>query len=377
MATRRGRGEGTIRQRASDGRWEGIITLGGQRKSFYGKTRREVVERLREAQREYEASGGQFIGDQRQTVGQYLASWLETKRPDVKEATWRTYAYLNRKYLTPAIGRVKLTQLTAQHVQRLIATGQTRGLSSKTLSDIYGLLHQALRAAERLGLVARDVSARVDRPRVKTPEMRTLSREQANDLLRAARGHWLEPLFRLALTTGMRHGELLALRWREVDLQGRRLSVVATLRWLHGEAIFTAPKTRRSRRQIALSPEMVAALRDWRHLRRVWQMAAGPAWQGERYGDTVFVDQLGRPLQPHRVLRQYRALLAAAGLPRIRFHDLRHTCATLLLAQRVHPKVVSEMLGHATVTMTLDRYSHVLPDMQEEAARVIGGMLDW
>lgn len=206
--------------------------------------------------------------------------------------------------------------------------------------------------------------------------MGPLSLEETAALLEVARGHWLEPLFRLALTTGMREGELLALNRREGDLEAHHLSVVASMLWRHGEPVYSTPKARRSRRQIALVPEMVAMLREHRYQQRTQRLKAGPAWQGDRY-DAVFTDELGFPLQRHRVVWQLERLLAEASLPRIRFHDLRHTCATLLLAQRVHPKVVSELLGHATVTMTLDRYSHVLPHMQEEAARAIGDLLTW
>ena len=167
----------------------------------------------------------------------------------------------------------------------------------------------------------------------------------------------------------------MALRWRDVDLARRRLSVVASLHWRHGKPVYTFPKTRRSRRQIALAAEMTAVLQAHRRQQRAWRIKAGPAWQGEQF-DAVFSDELGFPLQASRIRRALYRLLACAGLPRIRVHDLRHTCATLLLTQRVHPKVVSEMLGHASITMTLDLYSHVLPDMQEDAARAIGDMLN-
>lgn len=371
---RRGRGEGSIRHRATDGRWEASVTLGDQRKSFYGKTRREVTEKLRAAQRDYEA--GQFVGDSRQTVEQYLSSWLEMKRSDVKDATYRAYAMQLRVHVTPLIGKVRLSALTAQHVQRVVSACLESGLSGKTSNEVYGVLHQALHAAERMGLVARDVSEHVDRPRIKTHEMRPLSREETNQFLAAARDHWLEPLFRLALTTGMREGELLALKWRDVDLEAHRLSVVASLYWRHYEPVYSTPKTRRSRRQIAIPAQMVTALRMQRQTQRAQRLRVGPAWQGDHF-EAVFTDELGFPLHRSRVVGQFLKVLNVAGLPRVRFHDLRHTCATLQLAKGVHPKIVSEMLGHSTVNMTLDRYSHVLPHMQEEAARAMGDVLDW
>lgn len=370
---RRGRGEGTIRRR-SDGRWEASVTLGTQRKSFYGKTRREVTDKLRSAQREYEA--GQFIGDGKQTVEQYMTSWLETKAPDIRTPTSELYASRIRLYILPVIGKVRLTALTAQHIQQVISGCLAAGLSGKTANEVYGLLHQALRAAERLGLVAHDVSERVSRPRGKTREIRPLSPDEMNHFLDVARGHWIEPLFRLALTTGMRQGELLALKWRDVDLDRHRLSVVSSMRFRGGEPVYAEPKTKRSRRRIAIAPEMSAALREHRHQQRAWRMKAGPAWQGDRY-DAVFSDELGFPLHYARVVWQFKRLLAKAGLPSIRFHDLRHTCATLALAQGVNPKIVSEMLGHSSVSITLDIYSHVLPHMQEDAARAIGDTLRW
>jgi integrase len=370
---RRGRGEGTIRHR-SDGRWEATVTLGVARKSFYGKTRREVTDKLRAAQRDYEQS--EFVGDDRQTVEQYLASWLETKRPELAASTHAGYESKVRLYINPVIGKVRLSRLTAQQVQRVMTSCVERGLAGKSANEVYGVLHQALDAAERLGLVARNVSGLVQRPRGKTREMRPLSREEVNRFLTAARGHLFEAFFRLALSTGMRRGEMLALKWREVDLTSSRLSVVASMNWLHGEMVYSRPKTKRSRRQIALAPEMVDVLRALRIQQRAQRLRVGAAWQGDQY-DAVFTDELGIPLHPSRVTYQLRVLLRQAGVPEIRIHDLRHTCATLLLASRVHPKVVSELLGHSTVAMTLDVYSHVLPDMQEDAARAMSAGLNW
>lgn len=371
---RRGRGEGTIRFRSSDGRWEASVTLGTQRKSFYGKTRREVTEKLRAAQRDYEQH--QFVGDERQTVAQYLASWLETKRPGLAVSTWEGYESKVRVHINPVIGKVRLAHLTAQQVQQVMTSCVSSGLASKSADAVYGVLHQALQAAERLGLVARNVADRVPRPRRVRREMHPLSREETNRFLAAARGDYLEPFFRLALSTGMRRGELLALKWRDIDLNTKRLSVVASMNWVRGEAVYSRPKTQRSRRQVALAPEMVEVLRAHRHEQRALRLRAGPAWQGERY-DAVFSDELGAPLHPRRLTYQFKRLLRVADLPMIRVHDLRHTCATLLLASRVHPKIVSELLGHSTVAITLDLYSHVLPDMQDEAARAMSAGLNW
>ncbi|MGH2502376.1 MAG: site-specific integrase [Ktedonobacterales bacterium] len=327
------------------------------------------------AQRDYEQN--QFIADTRQTVEQYLTSWLEARRPFIKEHTWEGYEAMIPLHVVPVIGKVKLAQLTAQHVQQVVTATHDEGLSTRTVAEAYSVLHRALRAAERLGIVPQAASTRVQRPRIKRREMRPLSREEAQGFLEAARGHWLEALFRLALSTGMRRGELLALKWRDVDLDAGRLSVVASLRWRHGVAMYSTPKTKRSRRQIALTAEMVSTLVEMRRQQRAQRLRVGPAWQGEAY-DAVFSDELGERLREKRVLLNFRRVLATAGiLTTVRFHDLRHTCATLLLQQRVHPKVVSEMLGHSSITITLDLYSHVLPDMQDEAARAMATALGW
>lgn len=372
---RRGRGEGTIRQRASDGRWEASVTLGGQRKSYYGKTRREVTEKLRTAQRDYEQN--QFIGDGRQTVEQYLAGWLESVRPSLRRSTYAHYEARVRLYIVPVVGKVRLAQLTAQHVQRVVAAAHDKGVGTKTVAEAYSVLHRALRAAERLGLVPRAVSERVARPRVKRAQIRPLTRMESQAFLEAARDNLFEPLFRMALSTGMRRGELLGLRWADVDLQAGRVSVVSSLEWRSGVATYLPPKTESSRRQIALSDEMVATLLEQRRWRHAQRLRVGPAWQGEQY-DAVFSDELGEPFRLHRLRHAFKQTLRLAGIPStVRFHDLRHTCATLLLQQRVHPKVVSELLGHSNISMTLNIYSHVLPDMQDEAARAIATALGW
>ena len=200
--------------------------------------------------------------------------------------------------------------------------------------------------------------------------MKTLSTEQARALLVAARGDRLEALYVLALTTGMRQGELLALRWRDVDLERGTLSVTGTLGWSKGAGLtISEPKTARSRRQLQLAAMAVTALRQHRASQAA-EILAAVTW--DQAADLVFLNQAGRPMQASNLLRRsFFPLLASAGLPRIRFHDLRHTAATLLLARGVHPKIASEMLGHATVAFTLDVYSHVTETLQREAARTM------
>jgi integrase len=362
-----------FRQRKSDGRWEGRITFDGKPFSVYGETRQEAQGKLELAKRQREQGIPRL--DERQTVEQYLRSWLANYEATVRYDTWRRASQYVELHIIPVIGRVRLARLTAQQVQALYADRMSKGLSPSTVRHLHAVLHKALKSAERLGLVARNVASAVDAPRMRHHEMRCFSREEARRLLAEteASGDRLHALYTLAVSTGMRLGELLALRWKDVDLERDVLRVTATLkRDKEDQWVWTEPKTRRSRRQIALSPVAVAALRAHRARQREERLKVGAAWSD--YG-LVFCTEAGTPLYGGNVYRAFKRLQARAGLPEIRFHDLRHTCATMLLAGRVNPKVVSEMLGHASVAITLDIYSHVLPDMQQDAAVVMGSLL--
>jgi integrase len=235
------------------------------------------------------------------------------------------------------------------------------------------VLHRALDAALRLGLVQRNVCDIVEVPRMRHYEMTTLTEEQAQRLLHAAKGERLEALYVLALATGMRQGELLALTWRNVDLKRASLHVHSTLHVTRDRYVFAEPKTRFSRRTIALSPIAVNALRAHRVRQVEERHRAGQAWEDL---DLVFPNSVGSPIDGINLLKYwFYPLLLRAGLSRMRFHDLRHTAATLLLGRGVNPKIVSEMLGHSHVSVTLGIYSHVLPHMQREAAKAMNEAL--
>jgi integrase len=240
-------------------------------------------------------------------------------------------------------------------------------------SILHDTLHKAMKRAARLGLVVRNVTELVDVPRVRPVEIHPLARQQAQRLLEVAAAHRLEALYVLAVATGMRQAELLGLRWADIDLDAGVIRVRTQLkRNLNKEWVLHEPKTRRSRRQIALAQPAAEAL-----VRHREQQQAERAFVGAAYVDRglVFCTELGRPLIRGNVYRGFLRLLARAGLPQVRFHDLRHTCATLLLSMRVNPKVVSGMLGHASVSITLDIYSHVIPDMQQDAAAIMAALL--
>ena len=360
---RRGSGEGTI------GRWRGgwragLRLKGNRRVWLYGKTRREVADKLAVAVRA--RADGRLVGSPRQTVGVFLDRWLESTRPTVRASTWIRYAQLVRVHMLPSLSKIQLGSLTAQHLEELYAERIAAGAAPRSVHHVHAVLRRALNVAGRWGLIVRNPTADVDPPRVPGREMRTLSEEQLRALLTAAAGERLEALFVLAVTTGMRQGELLGLRWRALDLDARSLNVTTTLQRATKGYAFGEPKTKSSRRRIELSRQAIAALRRHHVAQAAERLAAGTAWENL---DLVFANEVGHALSPSELTNVYhRRVLKHASLERIRFHDLRHTAATILLGRGVHPKIVSEMLGHTSIAITLDLYSHVIPTMQRDAA---------
>jgi integrase len=259
-------------------------------------------------------------------------------------------------------------------LQALYTQKLAEGLSPTTVHHIHMMLHRAISRAQRLGLVVRNVTEMVDPPRIANYSYVTLDAQQVNALLEAVRGDRVEALYVVALTTGMRQGELLALRWQDVDFDHATIQVRATLHFNGSGFAFSEPKTAYSRRQVALSRRAIQALQHHR-LRQEKEIAdAGKAWDSTL--NLVFPNTVGKPVNPSNLMsRDLLPLLQQLNLPRICFHDLQHTCATLMLKAGVHPKVVSEMLGHSHISVTLGVYSHVTPDMQRDAVAAFEKLL--
>lgn len=253
----------------------------------------------------------------------------------------------------------------------LLESGSTSGgpLAPATVHKAHEVLRRALGDAERMGLVARNVAAAVRPPSVVRGEMTTWSSEDVRDFFVAIEGHPLEIGFRLLAATGLRRGEVLGLRWRDVDFDLGRLAIANTLTEVGKEVVMGPPKTALSRRNVYLDKRTLAALREHRKRQREQRLAAGPAWDSDH--DWVVTDELGAYIRPNTMSYEWRKLTNQLDLPRIRLHDLRHTHATLALKAGVHPKVVSERLGHANIGITLDLYSHVVPSMAKDAAEQI------
>ena len=345
---------------------------GRKRKTLYGKTRAEVAAKLAKALSDRE--GGLVFDAGNMTVGDYLNRWLnDSVRDSVKQRTLQNYECVVRKHLTPALGPIKLTALTPAHVQGLYRSKLDSGLSAETVRLIHNTLHKALKQAVRWSLVPRNVTEAVQAPRPTKKEIQPLTLDQARILLEEAHGDRLEALYVLAVTTGLREGELLGLRWQDVDLDRGTLRVCQQLTRTKEGLSFTSPKGGRSR-SVRLTQSAVKALKSHRKRQVEERLRLAGLWQDM---GLVFTSTTGTPLDVGNLRnRSFKPLLEQAGLPpTVRFHDLRHTCATILLSRKTHPKVVQEMLGHSTIVQTMDTYSHVLPDMQDEAVSAMEGAL--
>lgn len=365
----RAKGEGTIRKRP-DGRYEARLAVDGRRLSFFAKTQREALQKLRQ---------GQSRQDQhlptvpaKLTVAEYLASWVEGKKISLRPESWRRYDARIRLHIEPRIGAIRLVKLEPGHLRGLYAELLTV-VSATTVQHIHGLLHLALQDALREDLVARNVAALVKAPKRDTPEMRALRPDEVRQLLDAAKGERLEAFFTMAITTGLRLGELQALAWTDIDFDRQRLTVRRTLAQ-DGRAVFSPSSSRKNHlRQVWLSEVVIQGLERHRATQEAERQAAGTAWTEH---NLVFTNAVGGPLDGRNLRRRsFPVLLAKAGLPRFRIHDLRHTAATLLLTEGVPVKVVAELLGHADVSTTLRIYAHVLEGAQAQAVSAMDRIL--
>ncbi|TMC54240.1 MAG: site-specific integrase [Chloroflexi bacterium] len=372
MRKHRGANEGTIVQR-KDGRWAAAISVGGRRRKwFYGSTREEVHRKLTAALHAANTTG---LADARGlTVGEFLKQWLsEVAEPSIRPMTYRGYEVNVRLHINPVLGTIPLERLEPLHVQSLVNRKLKQALSPKTVRYIRGTLRTALNQAVRWGLVARNAAALVDGPRVASFEIQPFSPEEARRFLTAAKGHRLEALYSVALTMGLRQGEALGLRWQDIDLQMGYLRVARQLQRFDGVFQLVEPKTTRSRRTIVMPSTVLGVLAEHRGRQDLERDAAGPAWK--EWG-LVFTRPDGYPLDGTVVTHQFHRFLEQAGLPQRRFHDLRHSCATLLLAQGVSPRVVMEILGHSQIALTMNTYTHVVPDLRKDAAARMESLLN-
>lgn len=372
---RRERGSGSVYQR-QDGRYvASVVDDMGHRHSLYAATHVEAEDRLTEARQR--SKQGLKPSRERQTLDAWLTRWLEQKRRQVRVSTWSTYSgHLSRYVIGKPIGGTQLVDLRAEHLSTLYRSLEGH-ISAQTIRHVATILRQALKAAVEHGEIVRNPAEFAKPPRAAHAPMTTLTVAQVGKLFEATWEDDLAALWILAVTTGMRLGELLGLRWRSVGRD--HLSVETSLSVNGQRATLTEPKSSASRRRVSLPGFAVHAL-DRRRADERYRIKNGERKVSGNpdFADLVFTNARGEPLDPRAVTsKRFAALLTRAGLPHIRFHDLRHTAATLLLSTGEHPKVVSAMLGHSTIRTTLDLYSHVSDTMTRHAADSMDRLLQW
>ncbi len=308
----------------------------------------------------------------------YLADWLAEVSPRLKAGTVRSYSDIIEHRLNPSLGDERLTQLRPAAISRCYAELRTSGrrdgnggLSETSIEHTHRCLHAALEHAVRSRLIARNPADDVIKPKRGHVEMTTWTLEQLGVWIDSVKNDRLWPLWFTAATTGARRGELLGLRWDDIDLTGGQLAVRRSRTAVGYEVVESTPKNGKAR-TVALDAPTVEVLKDWRQRQRQERIAFGPGRVDSGY---VFTREDGEPLHPHQVADAFDASVRRAKVPTVRFHDLRHGWATMALQAGVNPKVVSERLGHATTAFTLDKYAHVLPGMQAEAAAAVAGLV--
>lgn len=359
MAKKRANGEGTIRQR-KDGRWEGLYTVNYKRKSIYGKTQEEVRKKLNKILNDID--NNIYVEDSKITVGEWLNTWLyDYKKNTVKQKTFEGYETLVRVHLIPAFSKIQLKKLTVDHVQKFINAKVKDGLSSRTIRYINTLLHGALKQAVNNGLLVRNVSEAVVLPERKQKERKFLTADEQNRLINSLKDEQQGFILLFALSTGLRRGELLALRWSNYDTEKRYISIKENLSRLKGEdgkshLTFTTPKTASSKRTIPLLPDISKMLNEHRHAQTVKRFQAGQLWEDN---DLIFCTDFGKPIEPRNLHRVLERACDKANISCINIHALRHAFATRALENGIPLKVVSDILGHSSISMTADIYSHV------------------
>ena len=384
--TRRGHGEGSITKR-KDGRWQASILVGydpktgkQKRKYFYGRTRKEVQRKLNEIIPEVQA--GTYREPANITVAEWFTTWLNVyMKPSLRPTTWESYRYQVEGHIIPALGHLRLAQLQTAHIQRLYndklqggrLDGKPGGLSPKSVRYIHTVIHSCLEQARKESMITINPAGAVRLPKLEKPEIKYLGTAEAAIFLAMARESKHFAAFYLALSTGMRRGELLALRWKDIDFEAEQLTVNQGLVRISGKGlVFQEPKTALSNRVISLAPAVAQVLKEHREQQTDGRIMAGAAYNSEL--DLVFSNELGEPICPRAFTRVFERLVKKAGL-NVTFHGLRHTFATLALQEGVDVKTIQETLGHHSAAFTMDVYSNVTAKMRREAADRVSNLL--
>lgn len=375
-STRNAQGGGSIRQR-KDGTWEGRYTVGRDpgtgkqiQKSVYAKTQKEVRQLLQ--QKTTAIDEGSYIEPAKMTVGQWLSAWLAEYTGDVKPYTKRAYATNIKNHIVPALGALRLEKLTPLQVQKFYneCMREPKSLKPKTVKNIHGVLHSALKQAVMNGLIRSNPTESCTIPRIERMEIKPFDDAAEKSFLQAIEGDKYERLFVVDLYTGMRKGEILGLRWSDVDFDQGTITIARQLQVepFKGGRYYLAPLKNDKERIITPAPYVMQILREQRRHQNEARLLAGSAWDEGEIPGLVFTNEIGKHLCHQTIGTRYKKLVTAAGLPDARFHDLRHSYAVASIRAGDDIKTVQSNLGHHSAAFTLDTYAHATAQMKKESA---------
>lgn len=366
----RGHGEGSIHQRSS-GSWRAQISSGVKR---YGKTfkkKADAQDWLRKMQNQLEM--GLEIEGGKLTLAEYLPQWLEMRKTSLRPSTVYQYRQIIRDHIIPHAGEIPLRDLRLARVERLYTNLHDLGVSVRTVQFVHAVLHAALAKAIKYGHIGRNPAHGASLPRNTHSEMNVLDANQVTQFLIAAQDSRYEALYSLAIHTGMRQGELFGLKWTDLNWNHGELKVQRQVKLETGKGwTFADPKTKRGRRTIKLGNEILKLLRTHKKNQDAQKSIMGSRW---KENGLVFPSLAGTPSNPSNLRKEFLKVLDRAGLPRIRFHDLRHTAASLMLSNGIPLNVVSNRLGHSQPSTTLDIYAHLFSETQVDAARIMDDLV--
>lgn len=356
--------------------WYYVFSLGKdsngkrkQKKKRGFKTKKDAQKALTEAMNSF--FKGTYIEPSKTLFQDYLTEWFQTKRRSIGIQTAQVYEHYLNSRIIPKLGNIAIAELSTLHIQSYINNLQENGLSSSTVKKNYEIIRNSLEHAIDFGLIQNNVALKVKLPKAERKELMVWDEDEVNRFLQTAKEDRYYIVFYLAVTTGMRQGEILGLRWSDVNLKDGLLSIRQTLSH-DGKTFINGAKTKASLRTIALSEATIKKLQNHKMISSQEKLAIGPGYLNH---NLVISTQIGSPVNPANIRRSFNRLTEVACLPRIRFHDLRHTHASLLLSKGINIKVISERLGHSNIKITLDTYSHVLPTMQKEAMQKLDEMV--
>ncbi|MPM60593.1 Tyrosine recombinase XerC [bioreactor metagenome] len=394
MGGKRSNGEGSIYKRA-DGKWCSAITVGTdpitgkiKRKTFYGKTKEEVRQKLIDLQ--YKLQNDAYIEPSILTFSAWIDIWLnQYKKGSIRDKTFENYEYLSRVHIKPSIGNIQLKKLTPEVIQNFYNEKHEHGrsdgkggLSAKTVRNIHNIIHECLDQAIKSGKITRNVSEATTLPRKQQKEIHILTREDEIKFLKVAIEDRLGIAFIVSLATGLRLGELLGLHWADINLDEGIINVRQALARVKlfkedgsTESVlkFQPPKTKAGRRTIPLPTNVLKYIKVHKLNQSKEKLSIGEDYENNAL---VFCTEFGKPIDPRNLIRKFQQILKKANLSKTNLHSLRHTYATRLLESNEHPKVVQEILGHSSISVTLDIYSHVLPEIKKAAAEKINDIFE-